>query len=266
MWFIQVDRWFNTYHVTTQFDRFNYVVSVLDGSQMVQLYEAVSNPPMERPFDNLKEAIIRNYSDSEQKRIQKLIAGFRLGDYKPSQLLNIIRSESSAVYNRDSPFIKQIWMNSLPDHVKIAMTAVTAVAPNSTLQALADAADKVMEQAGSITVNAVNDHSPRQSSGVAGNDDLREMRKLLESLNNRLKALENRDTGRSKSPSGSRQNRGRSKSPRTVVDATKCWYHNRFGEKSKLSAEGCRLNDGKLPLGKVQQKKTKSRAGTRGHR
>lgn len=256
MWFIQVDRWFNTYHVTTQIDKFNYVVSVLDGNQMVQLYEAISNPPTDRPFDNLKEAIIRNYSDSEQKRIQKLIAGFRLGDYKPSQLLNIIRSESSAVYNKDSPFIKQIWMNSLPDHVKIAMTAVTAVAPNSSLQALADAADKVMEQAGSSlsTVNAVHDQPPRQSSGVAGNDDLREMRKLLGSLHRRLKAIENRGRGRSISPSGPKQDRSRSKSPYVAKDTSLCGYHNRYGDKAKLCAEGCRLNDGKLPLGKWKPK------------
>lgn len=254
MWFIQVDRWFRSYHITTQLDKFDRVVSVLDGDQMIQLYQAVAHAPEGREFDHLKEAITRNYASSEQKRIQKLIAGFKLGDLKPSQLLNVIRNESSAVYSEDSPFIKQIWMNSLPDHVKLAMTAVTAVAPDTPLHTLADAADKAMEQAGSMSVNAVSNSSPKHTPEATGSNDMRDLRKLLETMNARLQKLENQGRSRSKSPSNSSQGRGRSKSPKRESDATKCWYHNRFGDKAKLCAEGCRLNNGSLPLGNAKPK------------
>lgn len=254
MWFIQIDRWFRTYHITTQADKFDRVVSVLDGDQMVQLFQAIAHAPPGREFDNLKEAITRNYVNSEQKRIQKLIAGFKLGDFKPSQLLNIIRNESCEVYSEDSPFIKQIWMNSLPDHVKVAMAAVTAVAPDTPLQKLADAADKAMEQAGSLNVHAVTNNAPKQTSEAKGNSDLRDLRKLLETMNDRLRKLESQGRGRSKSPSASKHGRDRSKSPKKEQDASKCWYHNRFGDKAKLCEEGCRLNNGSLLLGTAKPK------------
>lgn len=254
MWFIQIDRWFRTYHITTQLDKFDRVVSVLDGDQMIQLYQAVAHAPAGREFDHLKEAITRNYASSEQKRIQKLIAGFKLGDYKPSQLLNIIRNESSAIYSEDSPFIKQIWMNSLPDHVKVAMTAVTAVAPDTPLHTLADAADKAMEQAGSLRVDVVSIPPPKHTPEAKGNNEMRDLRKLLETINARVQKLETQGRSRSKSPSKPNQGRGRSKSPKRESDASKCWYHNRFGDKAKLCAEGCRLNNGSLPLGNAKQK------------
>lgn len=235
MWFVQVEHWFQNYNVVDQKSKFRYIVPALEADQLTQVFDSINHPLVGFEFDNLKQAIIKTYADSEQRRIQKLIAGFKLGDYKPTQLLNIIRKHSENIYHRDSASVRQLWMNSLPEAVQVSMTAAMAVAPaNTSLQTFAEAADKVMEQTRHESINAISSHHIAQKES----NDLQEIRKFLESLNTRLGKIESR--GRSRSRSGKPGLRSRSPSKNKIKpEHTHCYYHRKHGDKAFKCQQGC---------------------------
>lgn len=243
MWFTQLDTWFQVNKVTNEVDKFNLVVPTLEGDQLLdQIDDAVTNPPAGAEFANLKAAIKKHYSDSEQQKLQKLMAGYQLGDLKPSHLLTKINKQCDQVSLKNSPMVRQIWFNSLPGNLQTAMAAAMAIAqPDTPLQKLAETADKIMEQTGSGKINAVTHREKSRSPERRGNSDIEKVLERIEKMEGLLNKLStSRGRSNSKGRGGSRE---KSRSPsKSTDDPNKCFYHNRFGDKAYKCKPDCTEN------------------------
>lgn len=133
--------------------KFQLVVATLESDLLDQIHAAVTAPPAGSEFSNLKKAIERYYADSEQQKMRKLMAGYKLGDQKPSQLLNIMYKECDLACLKNSPLVRQVWFNALPVNLQAAMAATIATAPaEADLLIIAETADKIWEQSGATTI------------------------------------------------------------------------------------------------------------------
>lgn len=259
MWFFQVDNWFVTNRITSDATRFSTIVAALDANLLQQIYNVVRNPPAPpaSKYDAVKNALIRNFTESEQRRAQQFVSGLQLGDRKPSHLLNDLRRVGGD--NQDEKLLKVLWLNRLPIQVQTCLATVT-----SPLNALAELADSVMETFRvneSFNVNAEHYEMSRPSTSTAAaassnsaatnntaksgdSDALSKLATQIEKLTREIARLKSnqdsngRSRSRTRSASGQR-NRDRTPAPTNENDDERdgrCWYHREYGK----SATNCR--------------------------
>ena len=59
IWFMQVESQFAVKRVTSQMTRYHHVVATLSPAIASELRDLIRNPPRDRPYDTLKELLIR---------------------------------------------------------------------------------------------------------------------------------------------------------------------------------------------------------------
>lgn len=260
LWFIQLDHWFSVNRITSDSTRFSTVVAALDANLLQQIYETVKNPPPApaSKYEAVKAAVIRNFTESEQRRAQQFVSGLQLGDKKPSHLLNELRRVGGE--GQDEKLLKVLWMNWLPFQVQTCLAAVT-----SPLSALAELADSVMETfrvgASSEYVNVVSSAAPSTiaaastSNGVATNnaakssdsDALSKLTTQVEKLARQLARLHHENLTSQRSRSNERSTPGQRARSSTPANGTsdendgRCWFHRTYGNEARKCREPCNV-------------------------
>ena len=85
-------------------------------------------------------ALIKRTAGSNQQKLQRLLTGVELGDQKPTQLLRRMRQ----LWNDDAgeALLQELFLQRLPANVRMVFSSSN---PTSTLDELAETADRVME-------------------------------------------------------------------------------------------------------------------------
>ena len=89
VWFNQVESVFSTRTITVQQTKFDYVIQALDNSTADRVQAIILSPP-EEPYDTLKAALIEVFGKTQAQKDQDVLNINRLGDKKPSELLQHI--------------------------------------------------------------------------------------------------------------------------------------------------------------------------------
>lgn len=234
IWFAQVEAQFGITGTTTDLSKFNTVLAAIESRILTQVSQAVLNPPANDKYKNLKEQILKVYTDSEHKKMSKLLSDMPLGDRKPSQVLNEMRRLGGA--NITEGFLKTLWLQNLPEQTRAIISA-----SDGDLTTLAALADKVVEvsKAGRVN-NVVN---PLQCSNQQSETNTSLERKI-DALTRAIQALtgDNLKNSRSRSRSTTRFQHRNSRGSTPATPSTKkehdiCWYHRTFGDKSDKCTE-----------------------------
>lgn len=235
IWFAQVEAQFACRRVTAQRSKFDHVISSLAPEYAAEVRDLVLRPPGERPYDVLKEQLIRRTAASEQRRLQQLFTSEELGDRKPTQLL---RRMQQLIGDRpgiaDSSFLRELFLQRLPPNVRMVL-ASTPETPS--LDKLAELADKVLEVA-SPSVSAVG-LSPEVSTEIAQlRTEVSRLQKLVNSLDRRSRSSRSASSSSRHGSSSSHH----SPTPTPAVDSpapSLCWYHAKYGEQARKCRPPC---------------------------
>lgn len=223
IWFAQVEAQFGISGINSDVSRFNTVVAAIESGVLAQISDAILNPPETNKYLHLKACIIERYCDSEQKKIQKLISEIDLGDKRPTQLLNELKSLAKGKINDD--FLKTLWLQRLP-----AQTRAILQASNADLPELAKLADKIIE---------VSDY--RHVAAVAQNLPDNNLNMRIQRIEEQLNQLVSFGRRRSRSKSNNRRSKsedGRSDNTSTGCQQH-CWYHRTFGNNAQKCRPPC---------------------------
>ncbi|VDP84776.1 unnamed protein product, partial [Echinostoma caproni] len=90
-WLAQVEAQFMLARVTNQLAKFTQLVGCLPSSMAPGLRDIVCNPPTDRPYDALRDAILGRFGMPMGCRLKQLLGGLRLGDNgldTPTKLLS----------------------------------------------------------------------------------------------------------------------------------------------------------------------------------
>lgn len=229
IWFAQIEAQFQTTQVTTDQSKFNAVVGAIESKILTQVADAVLKPPATDRYKNLKEKILEAFSESEHKKMTKLLENIAIGDQKPSMLLNEMRRLSTADITED--LLKTLWLKRLPTQIRIMLSTNEAALPE-----LAKIADKMVEIGNFGTVNQI-------SAGSSQTDSLQncimQLTKAVESLqrnqnsnSNNNRSPSNNNRGRARSKSRGRNNTGSTPAQKQKKKYDTCWRHYRFGAKA----------------------------------
>lgn len=239
LWFIQLENWFLINQIKSDANKFSTVVAALDAKLLQQIFSIVNSPPTTDKYKGIKEAVLRNFADSEALKTKKLISGLELGDKKPSHLLNDFRRIGGP--NQDEGMIKALWLQRLPLEVQTILAS-----QKSELNELAELADSIMEtfrfqkQQEIMQVNAVT--KINENSTLLVMKELQEsVRKLAEqvaSLQSRIEKQPRNNGYNSRSHSRGRS-QSRSRQNNFDANSTECWYHQVWKDKANNCISPC---------------------------
>ncbi|XP_058987782.1 uncharacterized protein LOC131806915 [Musca domestica] len=215
LWFKQMESQFIMAGITQDSTKFHTIVASIESSILEKVSNIIVDPPAENMYDTLKEKLISSFSDSEEKRLKKLLTNVELGDKKPSELLSEMRSLSQGKVSND--ILKQLWMQRLPSQMK----AILSVSEDS-LDKLSTMADKIADSSESDVCS----FSPSSTR-------LEEIEKKLQTLCTQINSFrKSRSRSKSSSSRNRRSNSGSKSKPY-------CWYHFKFGEKARKCLAPC---------------------------
>ncbi|GBM40300.1 hypothetical protein AVEN_23868-1 [Araneus ventricosus] len=113
--FHQVEAQFKISGIIAEETKINYLISQLDPKVVENVWDIISSDSQTK-YMNSKTRLLNLFKESENARIQRLITGIDLGDLKPSQLLQKIRSVATSDVSEN--LIKTLWLGKLPDSIK----------------------------------------------------------------------------------------------------------------------------------------------------
>lgn len=234
LYFIQMESQFRNANVTRDQTKYDYVVGSLDSVTLSNVADIVRTPPLENKYEAIKKRLINDFTDSENRKLRRLVQECELGEDKPSQLLRTMKVLSNGAMNDDA--IKTLWLGRLPEGVR----AVVSIAEGD-LDRCAKQADKMMEMGNFGTIAEIQRRSTHAKDAPA--DDMQSLKQTINDLRREISEIKlshhKQHRGRSRTPSRSTEQRTRSRSKSQVSKFPHCYYHHRFGATAKKCVKPC---------------------------
>ncbi|XP_036342602.1 uncharacterized protein LOC118751885 [Rhagoletis pomonella] len=145
---VTVESQFVAAGISSDQSKYHTVVAAIESGVLAQIRDLILHPPSSDMYQTLKKRILEQFSDSEQKRIKKLLQDLELGDMRPSHLLREMRLLAGTEMN-DS-MLRSIWLSRLPQNVRSIISI-----SNEPLDKVALLADKIIEVSDSPQIHAV---------------------------------------------------------------------------------------------------------------
>ena len=224
LWFKQIEAQFSNSKITDDLTKYNHVVALVESNILSCVSDVILRPPATDLYKTLKKRLIKEFTESEYKKIDRLLNELQIGDMKPSSLLIKMRELSCDKVGEE--LLRTLWLKKLPATIQTILSTRT-----EDLDQLTPLADTMFEVGESSSVQAVS------TSSKNSYDDLVN---VVYELDGKIEALRKqlRDPGNS-----SRQtSRNRSSTPiraASVTNSNFCFFHQRFGSKAYKCRKPC---------------------------
>ncbi|GFX96742.1 uncharacterized protein TNCV_1647771 [Trichonephila clavipes] len=137
IWFYQVEAQFQISRISLEETKFHYLVSQLEPKYVENIWDIVNSKSATKYTDS-KNRLLSLFKESENLRIKRLLTGIELGDMKPSQLLQKLKTVATSDISDN--LIKTLWLEKLPESIKNIL-----VVSDENLSKLAVMADKISD-------------------------------------------------------------------------------------------------------------------------
>ena len=224
LWFAQMHVQFATCGITNQQTMFDYVIASLAPEFAAEIRDLILTPPVETPYDVLKETLIKRTTASDQRLLQKLFNAEELIDRKPTQLLHRLQQLAGDTPGADGSFLQELFLQCLPSNVRMVLVLTRNDTPINKLTQLAD---KIMEVAIPEVAAASVQLNPSEIESLHA-----EIIDLKQQLNSLKKV-----SRRARSPY---RRRPTSPAPPPQQSSDKiCWYQRTFGDSANKCQTPC---------------------------
>ncbi|KAK4467588.1 hypothetical protein MN116_000252 [Schistosoma mekongi] len=225
LWFGRLENYFAANNITSQKRMFGYASTSLPDEVADQVREILLSPPVDAPYDHLKQTVIKVMSLSDYQTIEHLFSNVRLGDRTPSQLKNHMRT---MLGDRivDKRLFYQLWLRKLPQSIQQILAVEDSTA---SMDELAMIADRIYEHTYCQAVETI-DKPPMMDRCDVLERKIDALCKEIRSMGVRHDSPRRR---RSKSLGRRRY------SPVRADAASICWYHRKFGNRARQCISPC---------------------------
>ncbi|KAG7176397.1 uncharacterized protein LOC121878083 [Homarus americanus] len=237
----------------------------------MEVRDILTAPPTEEPFQKLCMALRSRLGALSRQRMQQLLRDKFLGDHKPSQLLRSLRHLLSTTGTTSEDLLRPLFLHCLPANVQAALSIFPE---NTSLDVIAESADRFMETSSSMTVSVSSVTPAPQTSPTLAPDysllspQTKENRQpvtvptyLLDALIGALNSVqiasrppcECRHHPDSHSGNSKQRHQQRSRSPSPAGGRSSgqsnnlCFYHRRFGDRALRCQMPCSWSGNESP-------------------
>lgn len=235
LWFAQFETMIASQKLGDE-NKFGMVVAQLEKTDVEQISDIILAPPNTGRYETIKNRLLTVYEESEEIQLRKLLNEIDLGDQRPTQLLRRMRDLARSKIPDDT--LRMLWMSHLPKSTR----AVLSVSQESSLDALANMADKMHEQTREVnSVCSCQGHAStsQQPPALLPSHDVISM---IEALTKEVAALRADSQNYRRQPYRGR-NRSRSNSAPRRYDSNEtsgtCYFHRKFGRAAYRCRSPC---------------------------
>lgn len=224
LWFKQLEAQFATTGITVDNTQFNMIVGVIESDILSTVSDIVLNPPAVEKYKTIKTRLIKEFTDSDTKKLNKLLNDLVAGDMKPSNLLR--RMKELACNKVGEDLLRTLWLQKLPITIQTILSTKT-----EPLEQLTSLADTMFEVVNCSSVQAVS---------TSSKNDIDDLVNVIRKLDGKIEAFSKRVS----EPSKSRYLTSQSRSPTptkasSVKQGTFCYYHTHYGKKANKCKKPC---------------------------
>lgn len=244
LWFAIIESQFVTRLITSDKTKYYTTVGMLPHRVADRVKTLIKSGYVPGNYNVLKEKLIKEFAETSAEKMKKLLSQLTLGDQKPSQLLQQMRTLANDTVTDE--FMRSLWMQRLPKSIKQIISA-----SNDPLDTLAEMADRIWETADETPISAASSNIPTQRQ-TPESSVLEKIADQLDKITQRLERLERpsrREARRDNTPANrersSSNNRRQNQQPRSNSQANGkrrfdlCWYHHAFGDDATKCTEPC---------------------------
>lgn len=243
----QLESWLDINKIYNDHERFLLLEMSIEPETYKQVSTALTTKHPGKEYESLKKAIIQAFTDSEEKQLQNLLSGAKLGDRRPSQLL----AEMSSLYKgpKDKIFEKS-FLNHLPVNVRGILVSMTSKDNQpQNIETIAQWADSIMEQ---FTV-------PPSNNAISDNWQIAALESKLDNVFQKIESFSNNNNSRFKSSFRSRSlpRNGNNRAGNENEEPTICYFHRKFGNNNhdnRKCMNTCKLHKQWLSMREKTQK------------
>ncbi|XP_017467403.1 PREDICTED: uncharacterized protein LOC108359842 [Rhagoletis zephyria] len=218
-YFYALEFWFQASLVHSDSRKFHIVLASLPPNKLLELKPIVEAAPLTDKFAYIKQKITDHFTESQQRRLQRILKDMPLGDRKPSELFSEMKRVAGTTLN-DS-LLHDLWISRLPPYVQAAI-----IATNVPLTEEVKVADSITESIGWYN---------GQVDMVSSRNDLSDLKTEIAELSRNLqRQLKVKDRPRGRSSS-----RTKTVPPNGASANGFCWYHAKFGDKATKCRAPC---------------------------
>lgn len=237
-WFKRIEAQFALRNVTAETTKYEHLMTKVDESIAMKVMSVIEEPGP-NPYTTLKNAIIKAYTLSEEQKMKELLRDADLGDRKPSEFFNFMKSVAGGTQMYSDEFLLALWEERLPNQV----TAILKIGKYQTTSEKTAAADSIFDALqNTSSIHSVSSNANAVAS-TSYSGTLQELQIRNQNLEKEIEALKftlNRQNkfsrrSRSKSSGGYQNNQNQNKN-------SICYYHQRFKEKAHKCEPPCNFN------------------------
>ncbi len=254
LWWKQIEARLELANIVDEQSRFKHITAGLPPEVVCKVSDLLFTPPVNDPYQALRERILKEYELSDSAKIHTLLEGCLLGDKKPTTLLREMRKLAQNRVADDT--LRELFFRRLP----ATITDVFRTTGVTDLDKAATAADQVLERPWSA-INSIN-HTrsdsqpiPTQQSAPSGSELVPLFSQMAAQIATLTKAVDqltqqqhfpSRERSRSRGPE--RRDRPRASTPRRTqpprhTQFTECYYHHKFGNEARKCEWWCEKHD-----------------------
>ncbi|XP_017477961.1 PREDICTED: uncharacterized protein LOC108367777 [Rhagoletis zephyria] len=216
-YFYSLEFWFEASLISSDVRKFNIVLASVPPKKLMELKPIIETAPPNGKYAYIREKLIDNFTDSQQRRLQRVVKDMALGDRRPSDIYKEMKRVAGNTLS-DS-IIHDLWLRRLPPYVQAA-----AIAANVAVAEKLKIADLIIE---SIDLHNNLVHS------ISSNGEVANFRQeVTELTRNMQKLLKVKARSRSRLKSCTVHVRGTS-------NGETSWYHKKFGDNATKCREPC---------------------------
>ncbi|XP_058128350.1 uncharacterized protein LOC131291497 [Anopheles ziemanni] len=246
--FLSVEYWFAAAGIldTQDAKRFNFVMAQVPQKTLVELKSKLEMLPAKNKYDFAKRTLTEHFSESQQRRMQRVLSEMALGDAKPSQLYYDMRRVANRSISDE--LLLDLWAARLPANIQ--QLVVANQGPASEKLAIADA---VMESQRWRPINAIETAPKRGQLAEPGSQRneghmhapcLEAWNEIKSELSNIKALISNGSHCAKRSSTPARHSRESSprrtrSTSRTGSNTGLCWYHEHHGARATKCRHPC---------------------------
>ena len=122
-WFIQAEMQFSLHNIIDDEKRYQNVVISLPESVITNVIDIIQNNHSNDKYNQIKLALCKRFSLSDESRLNKLFSEISLGDKTPSELfrdMNLIAGNKSSI---NCDILYKLWIRQLPQNIQTQLVS-----------------------------------------------------------------------------------------------------------------------------------------------
>lgn len=120
-YFLSLDFWFQASNITDDQQKYYIVMSQIPPHRLIELGNLIEEVPPAAKYAYIKNSLLNQFTDSQQRRLKRVLSEMPLGDQKPSLLYNTMARVAEGALSESA--LIDLWGSRLPENIHMAVAA-----------------------------------------------------------------------------------------------------------------------------------------------